>query len=135
MDFSDIKFDVSYAFGDYLEIYSSTDDDPAKWERIHIGGNPSQVVSALPIYPVAFIRTEDSYKVGDWFEFALMNHDQIYAGTKWTFTDPDGKAVTIDQSEWEFQLTKKGLWMIEAAVAPEVGAAPVKTLTTYIEVK
>ena len=134
MDFSDIKFDVSYAFGDYLEIYSSTDDDPAKWERIHIGGNPSQIVSALPIYPVAFIRTEDSYKVGDWFEFALMNHDQIYAGTRWTFTDPDGKAVTIDQSEWEFQLTKKGLWIIEAAVAPEVGAAPVKTITAYISV-
>ena len=63
-----------------------------------------------------------------------MNHDQIYAGTRWTFTDPDGKAVTIDQSEWEFQLTKKGAWMIEAAVAPEVGAAPVKTITAYISV-
>ncbi|MBR3291431.1 MAG: hypothetical protein IKI66_04555, partial [Bacteroidales bacterium] len=74
-------------------------------------------------------------KVGDWFEFALMNHDRIYAGTKWTFTDPEGKAVTIDQSEREFQLTKKGLWMIEAAVAPEVGADPVKIITTYIEVK
>ena len=135
MDFSDIKFDVSYAFGDYLEIYSSTDDDPAKWERIHIGGNPSQVVSALPIYPVAFIRTEDSYKVGDWFDLRLMNHDRIYAGTKWTFTDPDGKAVTIDQSEWEFQLTKKGAWMIEAAIAPEPGADPVKAITTYISVR
>ena len=96
---------------------------------------PDSFIDELPLIPLAFIRTEDSYKVGDWFDFALMNHDQIYAGTRWTFTDPDGKAVTIDQSEWEFQLTKKGLWMIEAAVAPEAGADPVKTLTTYIEVK
>ena len=92
-------------------------------------------IDELPLIPLAFIRTEDSYKVGDWFDLRLMNHDQIYAGTRWTFTDPDGKAVTIDQSEREFQLTKKGIWMIEAAIAPESGADPVKTITTYISVR
>ena len=124
-----------FALGDKIILQYTTDDRNEVWEKVTGKPRPDSFIDELPLIPLAFIRTEDSYKVGDWFEFALMNHDQIYAGTKWTFMDPDGKAVTIDQSEREFQLTKKGLWMIEAAVAPEVGADPVKTLTTYIEVK
>ena len=105
------------------------------WEKVTSTLLPDSFIDELPLIPLAFIRTEDSYKVGDWFDLRLMNHDRIYAGTKWTFTDPDGKAVTIDQSEWEFQLTKKGAWMIEAAIAPEPGADPVKAITTYISVR
>jgi hypothetical protein len=128
-----ILFDIS--LGDRIVLQYPVDDENTLWQKVEGSVAADSFIDELPLIPLAFIRTEDSYKVGDWFEFALMNHDQIYAGTRWTFTDPDGKAVTIDQSEWEFQLTKKGLWIIEAAVAPEVGAAPVKTLTTYIEVK
>jgi len=124
-----------FALGDKIILQYTTDDRNEVWEKVTGKPRPDSFIDELPLIPLAFIRTEDSYKVGDWFDFALMNHDQIYAGTKWTFTDPDGKTVTIDQSEREFQLTKKGAWMIEAAVAPEVGADPVKTLTTYVEVK
>jgi len=125
---------VDIEFGDRIILYCTTDEDKTVFEPVKYLMDGS-VLNELPLVPLAFIRTEDSYKVGDWFEFALMNHDQIYAGTRWTFTDPDGKAVTIDQSEWEFQLTKKGIWMIEAAVASEVGADPIKSITTYISVR
>ena len=128
-----ILFDIS--LGDRIVLQYPVDDRNEVWQQAKGSLDDDSFIYELPLIPLAFIRTEDSYKVGDWFEFALMNHDRIYAGTKWTFTDPDGKAVTIDQSEREFQLTKKGIWMIEAAVAPEVGADPVKTLTTYLEVK
>ena len=128
-----ILFDIS--LGDRIVLQYPVDDRNEVWQQAKGAVADDSFIYELPLIPLAFIRTEDSYKVGDWFEFALMNHDRIYAGTKWTFTDPEGKAVTIDQSEREFQLTKKGLWMIEAAVAPEVGADPVKIITTYIEVK
>ena len=128
-----VTFDMS--LGDRIVLQYTVDDRNEVWQQAKGTVADDSFIYELPLIPLAFIQTEDSYKVGDWFEFALMNHDQIYAGTRWTFTDPDGKAVTIDQSEWEFQLTKKGLWIIEAAVAPEVGAAPVKTITTYVEVK
>ena len=128
-----VAFDIS--LGDRIVLQYAVDDRNEVWEKVTSTLLPDSFIDELPLIPLAFIRTEDSYKVGDWFEFALMNHDRIYAGTKWTFTDPEGKAVTIEQSEREFQLTKKGIWMIEADVASEVGADPVKTLTTYIEVK
>ena len=124
-----------FALGDKIILQYTTDDRNEVWEKVTGKPRPDSFIDELPLIPLAFIRTEDSYKVGDWFDLRLMNHDRIYADTKWTFTDPDGKAVTIEQSEREFQLTKKGIWMIEAAIAPEPGTDPVKTLTTYIEVK
>ena len=132
-DDAHVAFDMS--LGDRIVLQYTIDEKNEVWQQAKGALADDSFIYELPLIPLAFIRTEDSYKVGDWFEFALMNHDRIYAGTKWTFTDPEGKAVTIDQSEREFQLTKKGLWMIEAAVAPEVGADPVKIITTYIEVK
>jgi hypothetical protein len=128
-----ILFDIS--LGDRIVLQYPVDDENTLWQKVEGSVTAGNFIDELPLIPLAFIRTEDSYKVGDWFDLRLMNHDRIYAGTKWTFTDPDGKVVTIDQSEREFQLTKKGIWMIEAAVSSEVGADPVKTLTTYIEVK
>ena len=132
-DDAHVAFDMS--LGDRIVLQYTIDEKNEVWQQAKGALADDSFIYELPLIPLAFIRTEDSYKVGDWFEFALMNHDRIYAGTKWTFTDPEGKAVTIDQSEREFQLTKKGIWMIEADVASEVGADPVKTLTTYIEVK
>ena len=132
-DDAHVTFDMS--LGDKIVLQYTIDEKNEVWQQAKGLVADDSFIDELPLIPLAFIRTEDSYQVGDWFDFALMNHDRIYAGTKWTFTDPDGKAVTIEQSEREFQLTKRGIWMIEAAVAPEVGADPVKTLTTYIEVK
>jgi len=132
-DDTHIAFDMS--LGDRIVLQYTVDDRNEVWEKVTSTLLPDSFIDELPLIPLAFIRTEDSYKVGDWFDLRLMNHDRIYAGTKWTFTDPDGKAVTIEQSEREFQLTKKGVWMIEAAVAPEPGADPVKTITTYISVR
>ena len=128
-----VAFDIS--LGDRIVLQYTVDDRNEVWEKVTSTLLPDSFIDELPLIPLAFIRTEDSYKVGDWFDLRLMNHDRIYAGTKWTFTDPDGKAVTIEQSEREFQLTKKGVWMIEAAVAPEPGTDPVKAITTYISVR
>ena len=127
-------FGVSYAFGDYVEIYFSTNDAMTEWEPVYVSGNASSVVSLLPVYPAAFIKTADSYSLNDWFEFALKNHEAPYEGTVWTFTDPSGTAVTKNQSEGEFQFTKKGTWKVEAAVAQTVGGDVVETVVTYIKV-
>ena len=132
-DDAHIAFDMS--LGDRIVLQYTVDDRNEVWQQAKGSLADDSFIYELPLIPLAFIRTEDSYKVGDWFDLMLVNHDRIYAGTKWTFTDPDGKSVTIDQSEREFQLTKKGVWMIEAAVAPEPGADPVKTITTYISVR
>jgi hypothetical protein len=123
------------SLGDRIVLQYTIDEKNEVWQQAKGLVADDSFIDELPLIPLAFIRTEDSYKVGDWFDLRLMNHDRIYAGTKWTFTDPDGKVVTIDQSEREFQLTKKGIWTIEAAVALEPGTDPVKTITTHIEVK
>ena len=132
--FGSSGFGVPYAFGDYVEMHFSTNDAMTEWEPIYMSGQASTVVFVLPVYPAAFIKTADSYSQNDWFEFALKNHAKPYVGTVWSFTDPSGNTVTKNQSEGEFQFTKKGTWKVEAAVAPAEGDAVVETIVTYIKV-
>lgn len=128
-----ILFDMS--LGDRIVLQYTTDDENTVWQQAEGSVTAERFIDELPLMPAAFIRTKASYQLNDWFDLALMNHDKIYAGTEWTFTDPDGNAVTIRQSDDEFQLTKKGRWKIEAAVAPAVGDPVTETLVTYIKVQ
>ena len=116
-------------FGDKIVCYYQ---DGSEWKLL---GGSSSAVSEWPLMPAAFIKTEESYSVNDYFTFALTNHDCRYAGTKWTFTDPDGNTTgPLKQSQQEFQFTKKGTWKIEAAVAPTKSGAVTETIVTYIKV-
>ena len=123
------------SLGDRIVLQYTTDDENTVWQQAEGSVTAERFIDELPLMPAAFIRTKASYQLNDWFDLALMNHDKIYAGTEWTFTDPDGNAVTIRQSDDEFQLTKKGRWKIEAAVAPAVGDPVTETLVTYIKVQ
>ncbi len=123
-----------FEFGEHLSVYYSTDAGGTVWEKVP-GDEDGYIVADLPVFPAAFIKAESSYQKDDWFVFRLMNNDYLYAGTEWTFTDPDGNKTVKNQSEREFQLTKKGVWKIEAAVATDGGGPVIETLVTYIKVK
>ena len=120
----------------YVEFEYATDDAPTQWKPLApYECKPSQIITQLPVYPAAFIQTADSYKLNDWFAFALKNHTDLYDGTVWTFTDPDGHTFTKGQSDIEFQFAKKGTWKIKAAVAPAPGDPVTETIVTYVDVK
>jgi len=121
-------------FGDRLALYYTDDDD---WTHfVRMGGSvDGSTVLELPVMPAAFIKTEATYKVGDYFQFQLMNNDYQYLGTNWTITLPDnGLTALYAQSDREFYLAQPGTYKIEAAVAPAEGDPVVETLVTYITV-
>ena len=112
------------SFGDqvvcyYKEDLSKADSEPSAWRLLP--GPIATAISAWPLTPAAFIKTESSYSLNDWFVFELMNNDYIYPKTTWTITDPDGQTTTYQQSDKEFQLTKTGKYKIQAATAQTAG--------------
>ena len=135
VDGSHVTLTKDLVFGDRLAIYYT--DDDARKNFVKMGGSvDGSMVLELPVMPAAFIKTDSSYKVNDFFQFQLMNHDYPYLGTVWTVTSlSDGVSATFEQSEREFRFYQPGTYKIEAAVAPDTGEAVVETLVTYIEVK
>ena len=125
---------VPLAFGDKLVAFY-TDDPENAWNRFAVPGLDCYFVSELPVYPAAFIKTEDTYTAGDMFEFVLMNNDLPYAGAVWTITKPDGSSIDVEQAVGAFLLDVAGPYKIQAAVAPTVGGAVVETLVTYVDVQ
>lgn len=121
------------SFGDKIVGFYKVDDTDS-WERIPYAENGG-IVGELPLMPAAFICTQTSYAVGDYFDFRLRNNAYQYAGTIWTITDPNGQKNVSPQSDLAFKLTIAGKYKIEAAVAPKVGGAVTENLVTYITVK
>lgn len=123
-----------FEFGDRIAGYYSTNEDLTAWKRI-IAPNDGYIVGELPLVPAAFIQTKAPYRVGDLFEFRLMNYDQLYAGTVWTITAPDGTVSTVPQSDRDFELTQSGKYKIDAAISPASGEAVVEHVVTFITVR
>lgn len=124
---------VPLAFGDKVVAFYTPGSPRKRLEQEFLD---CDYVSELPVYPAAFIKTKNSYAVGDVFEFKLMNSDYHYAGTVWTITKPDGSSVNMAQNIGAFQLKDVGTYKIQAAVAIEVGPAypVIETLVTNIVV-
>ena len=122
------------SFGAKVAGYYSTDEAKTVWERIKAPSDGT-IVEELPLTPGAFIMTESAYSVGDSFVFRLKNYGDAYAGTQWTFTDPDGVVTTLPQAEYEFTLTKAGKYKVSAAIAPAADAAAIETVVTFITVR
>ena len=120
------------SFGDKVVCYYKVGDDWIKLE-----GPVGLAISEWPLTPAAFIATESSYQVGDYFTFKLKNNDYLYAGSLWTITDPDGEvAESLLQSEREFQLTKAGTYEIKVDVlASEDSTEIIETIVTHITVQ
>ena len=131
--FTDISFTQPLSFGDAVAIYYTTDDDMTVWAPVVVDGSAANVVSRLPVFPVAFIKTENSYSAGEIFELALMNHDKPYGGTVWTITNPDGTQNVVEQAIGAYLLSQSGTYKIEAAVA-ETGGSVKETIVAYITV-
>ena len=123
-----------FEFGDRIAGYYSANGDGTSWTRIDVPGNGS-IVGELPLVPAAFIQTKAPYRVGDLFEFRLINYDQVYAGTVWTITAPDGTVSSIPQSDRDFELTQSGKYKIDAAISPDPGDAAVEHVVTFITVR
>lgn len=132
---NELTFTKKLELGDAVAFFYTTDETKTSWAPVQGVGPASNVVTKLPVLPMIFIKTKDSYAQDDWFELALMNHAIPYAGTIWTITDPDGTTFTKSQKDIEFQLTKKGFYKLVAAVAPAAGEPVVETVVAYIEVK
>jgi len=115
----------------YKEDLTKEDSDASAWKLLP--GPIATAISAWPLTPAAFIKTESSCSQNDWFVFELMNNNYIYPKTTWTITDPDGQTTTYQQSDKEFQLTKTGKYKIQASTAQTAGTV-IENLVTIINV-
>ena len=129
-----LHIDYDFAFGDKIMLQFTPDG--STWKKIESTLPSCYMVEELPLMPAAFIKTEDEYHVGDYFQFKLINQDVLYIATEWTFTSPDGvRSSPQQQSQFEYELTSSGRYKIEAAIKPLVTSDVVETVVTYIDVQ
>ena len=116
----------SLTLGDrfYMGYKPTGEDSFSKVEYV----NPAIVLDEAPVYPAAFIKTEASYHVNDYFYFRLTNHDITYANAVWTITDPSGNTTVLNQADDRFKLTKAGKYKIK--VTPRQGGETVVAVIT-----
>lgn len=93
-----------------------------------LGHTASSAVAEVPVYPAAFIKTEASYHVNDYFYFRLTNHDITYTDAVWTITDPSMETIICNQADDRFKLTKAGKYKIK--VTPRQGGETVVAVIT-----
>jgi hypothetical protein len=90
-------------------------------------------MTEIAIYPTAFIQTQASYSVGDYFVLELNNNDYKYGYSSWTVTDPAGNVKTYSQDDYHVLLDKAGEYKI--AVSTELpDTYEVETIVTFITV-
>ena len=128
-----VQLSEAFAFGDRIVGYYSTDGGTT-WERID-APNDGNIVGEMALLPATFIHTEASYRIGDVFSFRIKNFDQVFAGTVWTITAPDGTSSSLPQSEGNIELTQRGKYKIDAAIAPATGEAVVEHVVAFITVQ
>ena len=131
--YSWIPDDFTFSFGDRIAMFYTQDEGETKVPLVIKGSGT--VIGEIPLFPVAFIKTDGNLRAGDWMKLEIKNYDQFYAGTVWTITAPNGTVTTVLQAEEEFELTQSGKYKIEAAIAPEEGAEVVERLVTVVTVR
>lgn len=100
----------------YVPYYHAYEGAP--YEPI-FSPDPSAILTEIPAFPAAFIRTESSYSRGDYFYFRLMNQDYPYPDAEWTITLPSGLVKQIGQVEDRFRLSSSGTYKIKVETAQE----------------
>ena len=121
----------SLSFGDSVICLYQDGDHYTQLQAL-----PGSSFAEWPLIPAAFIATEETYHVGDFFIFALKNNNYLYAGSQWTITDPDGIVTeSLPQSDGEFQLTKAGTYTIKVDVRPDSDSTVKESIVTRISVK
>lgn len=84
--------------------------------------------TSLPFFPAAFIKTETSYSVGDYFVFQLTNHNYQYDTATWTVTDPGGTSSDYTMDDYHVELTTAGEYKITVSTPGQ------EKITTFITV-
>jgi hypothetical protein len=147
MDFGSNPFPVGYgvstntpmyiqtpsnlSFGDRYVLFYRVDDSSEY--RPVVSERKDKVMTEIAIYPTAFIQTQASYSVGDYFVFELNNNDYKYGYSSWTVTDPAGNVKTYSQDDYHVLLDKAGEYKI--AVSTELpDTYEVETIVTFITV-
>ena len=113
-----LDFDMDGAvLGDrYVAFYQAYEEAP--YEPVFIA-EPSSVLTEIPAFPAAFIKTEASYNTGDYFSFRLVNQDYTYRDAVWKITSPSGETATYEQAEDRVQLTRAGTYKIKVDTGKE----------------
>ena len=122
------------AFGDRIVLQYASAEAPDGWAYPNYADDGT-VFGEWPLVPAAFIRTEESYAVGDYFTFRIRNCKTLYAGTVWSVTAPDGTRTSYTQADREFRLTQAGKYKIEAAIAPAAGETVTERVVAVITVQ
>ena len=92
------------------------------------GDQVGRILTEVPLYPAAFIKTEATYDAGDYFVFALTNHNYQYYDATWTITTPGGVSTDYTQQDYRVQLTASGDYKIEVTIPGQ------EKVTAYIHV-
>ena len=127
-----LHIEYDFEFGDKIIVQYKNDD--LKWEKVKAAATPDALIDELPLMPAAFIKTENSYSVGDYFQFQLMNNVVKYSASTWTITKEGGSPTVISQAEQEYRFIEAGTYKIEAAVKATATSDVVETITTYVTV-
>ena len=85
-------------------------------------------LTSLPFFPAAFIKTEASYSVGDYFVFQLTNHNYQYHTATWTVTTPGGTSTDYTMDDYHVRLSAAGEYKITVSIPDK------EKITTFITV-
>ncbi len=121
-------------FGDQLVAYYKEKNKstylPFSFDPLNVG------LVALPVYPAAAIKVNSTdYHTGDYFEFALTNHNYVYQYSTWRITPPGESYVDYDYGVFRVPLTKAGDYKIEAKIYTDSEKNNLlESIVTYIKV-
>ena len=79
---------------------------PFAYEPLNVG------LIALPVFPGAGIKTNQSYMKDDYFVFELTNHDYDYRNSTWYLTSPSGDTKSFSMDNYRVKLTEVGEYKI-----------------------
>ena len=125
---------ANVAFGDRLLPYFK---ETGKDNYVPFFYQPFDIaMPALSFFPAAAISKAESYHVGDFFEFAIINNSYPHRHSKWKVTAPDGTTSEYVLDDYRIQFTSSGEYKMEATVYDSTDASVEReTLVTYITVE
>ena len=113
--------------GDKIAIYYKPEGasgySPIEYEK------NGKILGEIPFFPAAFIKTETSYSVGDYFVFQLTNHNYQYDTATWTVTDPSGTSTDYTMDDYHVELSTAGEYKITVSIPGQ------EKVTAFIKVE
>ena len=125
--YSYANYTTGYVLGDKIAIYYKPEGasgySPIEYEK------NGKILGEIPFFPAAFIKTETSYSVGDYFVFQLTNHNYQYDTATWTVTDPSGTSTDYTMDDYHVELSTAGEYKITVSIPGQ------EKVTAFIKVE